>query len=356
MSRRTGKVTIEDIAIAAGVSKTTVSRYINGKYNLMREDTRRRIETAIRLSDYQPSAIARSLKTQRSLFVGVVVADITSPFSSMLISGIGNYLDAHGYIPVFVNSGDSPEKEANYIRTLLTHQVDGLIVNTTSHDNPHLIQLANSGLPVVLLDRRIDNFNFDLVTGNYHAPMEELVRHLHDQGFDRAVLFTEDYTNNSVRKDRLDGFCSADRTCFGRANPMDDVITLRIGDARHVRDEVRRVVEETPEGQVTGLVSSNSVTLVNLVYATSTLGLSIPKQVGICGPDDWDWSRSMAWDWSEIIGMGITTYKVHPYRMGVEASELLMKRIGDPGGARRTIEVPCELTVRRSTLLDGGRT
>lgn len=351
MSKNNGRVTINDIATVSGVSKTTVSRYLNGKYNMMSTETRKRIEAAIELTNYRPSAVARSLKTKKSFLIGAVVADITSPFSSALISGMSDCLYENGYIPVFVNSGDSSERERSFIHTLLAHQVDGLVVNTSSMDNPYLISLANSGLPVVLVDRKVQNFNFDIVTGDYETPMVDLVEHLHSEGFGRVVLFSQEFRTNSVRQQRIKGFCEGDAKFYGRSEPTDDVVQLTIGDADQVRNEVCKVIKSTPDGQVPALIGNNSVTLMNLVYAIGKLGLSIPDQVGICGPDDWDWSHSMRWDWSEIVEKGITTYKVHPYKMGEYASKLVLRRIEDPGGHKEKITVPTEMTIRRSTML-----
>ena len=97
------RVTITDIAAAAGVSKTTVSRYINGQEHLMSEKTRNRLKTVIELLDYHPSDIARSLKSKKTNMIGVVISDITSPFFSAVIVGIGNVLARNHYTPLFVN-------------------------------------------------------------------------------------------------------------------------------------------------------------------------------------------------------------------------------------------------------------
>ena len=353
MSSRTHRVTINDIAAVSGVSKTTVSRYLNGKFDMMSEDTRKRIEKAIELTNYQPSAVARSLKSHKSYLVGAVVADITSPFSSALISGISDTLYAHNYIPVFINSSDSPEREQHFIHSLLSHQVDGLVVNTASIDNPYLIGLANSGIPIVLIDRSINDFNFDIVTGDYEKPMCDLVAHLKDEGFSRAVLFTQEYHMNSVRQQRIKGFCEADRELFGRADPQEDIYKVTIGNASEVQQKVLEVVESSKPGEIPAIIGNNSVTLMNIIYATTKLGLIVPDQVGVCGPDDWDWSHSMEWDWSEIISSGITSYKVHPYRIGALASELVLKRIAEPDGKKEHVLIPTEMTVRHSTMLHG---
>ena len=150
------KVTITDIAKAAGVSKTTISRYLNGRFDLMSPETRRRIESVIDVSGYQPSTIARSLKNKRSLLLGIVVSDQSSPFSTAVLLGVGDALRNTEYVPVFVNCDDDPAKERYQISFLLSRGVDGLIVNTTSYENPFLVNLEARGVPIVLCDRYIN--------------------------------------------------------------------------------------------------------------------------------------------------------------------------------------------------------
>ena len=97
-------VTIGDIAKAAGVSRTTVSRFLNGKFSMMSEDTRSRIETVIRMSNYHPNSLAQSLRGRNSMQIGVVVSDISSPFCSSMVRGVGHTLLEAGYVPLIVDS------------------------------------------------------------------------------------------------------------------------------------------------------------------------------------------------------------------------------------------------------------
>jgi LacI family kdg operon repressor len=347
------KITITDIARAAGVSKTTVSRYINGKSNLIGEDSRKRIEAAIEMSNYHPNALARSLKTQRSYLVGVIVADITSPFSSSLISGITRSLIDGGYTPVIMSSDDSPELERTSIGSLISHQVDGLIVNTTTDENPDLIKTSLAGTPVVLCDRTVRDHTFDIALSEYRAPVMQLVDHLARQGYGRAVFCTQPYETNSPRRTRRDAFMEADAASFGQTNPEDDVLVVDQRDPSSVVDAVRKVMATTPTGETPAIVAVNSVTLIAIVNAVASLGLSMPGDIGVCGPDDWGWSNALGWDWTSLLGGGITSFKIDPARIGAEAGKLLIERIGDPSAEKRTITIPTELKIGASTMLGG---
>ena len=214
------KVTITDIAKAAGVSKTTISRYLNGRFDLMSPETRRRIESVIDVSGYQPSTIARSLKNKRSLLLGIVVSDQSSPFSTAVLLGVGDALRNTEYVPVFVNCDDDPAKERYQISFLLSRGVDGLIVNTTSYENPFLVNLEARGVPIVLCDRYIKGHTFDIVTTDHASTIQQLLAHLKGQGYGLPALFSQRWDNNSVRLQRRQAFLAGAEALFGLARRL----------------------------------------------------------------------------------------------------------------------------------------
>jgi LacI family kdg operon repressor len=345
-------ITINDIASAAGVSKTTVSRYINGRYNMMSEPTRKRIEEVIRLTSYRPSSFARGLKTHKSYLVGVAISDISSPFMSSAISGITDVLSENGYLPICVNCEDSYERETSALKSLSACNVDGLIVNTTREDNPFLVSLATTGLPVVLLDRKVRNYNLDIVTGDYARAVHELIRHLHDVGYAHVSLLTQEFQSNSVRKGRVEAFEQACKELYGADTPEQDVYVINLDDIPQVTAALESSIKAAADG-VPAVMGINSVTTMDIIYAAERMGVCSPNQLGICGPDDLDWLHDLSWDLSEIMGGGLTTYKVHPYRAGSETAKLLLHRIRHPDGTRKNVVLPAEISVRNSTNLAG---
>ena len=222
---RESKTTIDDIARAVGVSKTTISRYINGHGEMMSEKTRERVRAAIELTNYQPSDIARNLKRKKTNLIGVLISDMSTPFSSALIIAIGDYLAERGYVPIFANCDDSLQKEEELIDMLISKGVAGLLVNTTSSQNNHLIGVASRGLPVVLCDRYISNYRFNIVTIEQGKPFHDLVAHLKEQGYTRPVLFTQRWEKNSTRQRRKDAFIAAVKEIYGY-DPGDDVFVV----------------------------------------------------------------------------------------------------------------------------------
>ena len=339
------RVTITDIAAAAGVSKTTVSRYINGQEHLMSEKTRNRLKTVIELLDYHPSDIARSLKSKKTNMIGVVISDITSPFFSAVIVGIGNVLARNHYTPLFVNCDNDIAQEEQYIRSFIAREVDGLIVNTSSDTNKFLISVACQGMPVVLCDRYIKDYKFDIVGTKNQEMLFSIIRHLKEQGFSRPAMFTQLYEQNSARKLRREGFLAAMRQVYG-VNAEKDVYV--VSDAEEdVERQLRRFLATMRPGESPAIFCVNSVTTVRLYHAIKNLGLNIPEDVGLCGPDDWNWDNGM--NWPDIMETSITTMTIHARRIGECTAELLLKRLELPDMSPQEILLPTQLHVRDST-------
>ena len=350
MNTNTNKnVTITDIAQAAGVSKTTVSRYLNGKFSMMSPDTRSRIEKVIRMANYHPNSIAQSLRGRRSMQIGVVVSDISSPFCSTMVRGIGHTLLDAGYVPLFVDSKDEPELERRLIQTLMSRKVDGLIVNTSSYVNPNLIRITCEGVPVVLCDRYISDYHFPFVGSVHRKPVTQLVTHLKEEGFCKVGFFTQDYQNNSTRFIRRDAYIKALKELYPQDDGEEFTFTLDLTDIDHTYKCIESLLSGCSAGEIPAIVAVNSATTMHLLAALRTMGLSFPGDIGICGPDDWGWDEQFAM--SPLNYPGVTSFTVQPAQIGSTAAQILLKMIEDPNTEKRDILLPSELLIRESTQL-----
>lgn len=150
------KVTMQDVAKKAGVSKTTVSHYINNRYEYMAEDTKKRIEKAINDLGYIPNYIAKSLKQKKTFTIGVIVANIIHSFSNEIIRAIEDVCEEND-VHIFVcNADDNPAKEKSYMDMLIAKQVDGLIIFPTGGNLNYYHKLKKSNFPIVFIDRKIE--------------------------------------------------------------------------------------------------------------------------------------------------------------------------------------------------------
>lgn len=339
------KTTITDIALASGLSKTTVSRYINGKRHLMSEETCRRLEQIIDEMDYHPSTIARGLKSKRSYIVGVVVADILSPWSSSVISGIGEVLLNSRYIPAFINSDNSAGQEQVILHALFEREIDGLIINAAADENPYLVELAREGLPVVLCDRVVHGFDFDISATENDGMLRGMLYHLKEQGYNRVAFFTSPYEHISPRVQRLEAYLKYARELRLSRDPQGDVYVF--DDGRELERQLARFLDSLSPREVPAIFCVNSVTTFRVFHAIKDMGLRIPEDMGICGPDDWSWDSGM--NWSTAGAVGITTMAINSRAIGEQAAKLLLRRMGGAELPAMSYYAPATLKAREST-------
>ncbi|WP_028273839.1 LacI family DNA-binding transcriptional regulator [Atopococcus tabaci] len=331
------KITIKDIAKAAEVSETTVSRFLNAKYEYMSEETKKRIEEVVEELNYRPSNIARSLKSKRSFLIGAVIADIENPFSNMIIKGLSDQADKMGFSMMIAVSDNTPRNEQEHIQRFVDNGVDALVVNTVGNNDEYLLNLHRSGLPVILLDRAIEKDELDLVTSNGYELASEAMDHLHSQGYAFVGYFTEEMANNSQRQKRHQAFeDKLDALGMDGETYVVDIHNLKTLQGQLEDFEQR----EGPKA----LFAANGLVLLEVLKGMKELSIADYDEIGICGFDDLAWAS--------LIRDGITTIRQDSYSIGQEACRLTVKRVLEEKGrtSRNYVELPGELIVRGSTM------
>lgn len=337
-------VTIAQVAERAMVSKTTVSRYLNGRYDAFSDETGRRIQTVIEELNYRPNRIAQSLKARNSRVLGCMVGDIGSPFSSLIVKGINSVCMEKGYQLLLMDSGDDPQRERDGIRDLLESQVDGLIINTTGENDEYLLSLSGQGVPIVLADRSLaQNGLLDTVsTENYRSTYDCIAR-LRDYGYQRVGFFTQGNGSVTPRILRFNGYTDAMRERFGQQG---EAFCFRLEDDADCVRALRLFREKYP-GERLAAFAVNGMTLLYLLRGIHAQGIEIGPRFGVCGFD--------AWGWESLISPGITTIAQDSHQIGRRAAQLLLERIAGKGPAAPVYEqLPARLQLRGSTArMDG---
>lgn len=340
------KVTIQDIADAVGYSKTTVSRYLNGQTNMMSAETASRIRNVIQLLDYHPSDLARSLKTKKSYTVGIVISDISSPFASSVVIGSGEVLEEHGYIPLFINCHEDPEREASALGSLTSKGVDGLIVNTTSPDNDFLYDYVSKGIPVVLCDRKLRKYNMDIVSEDNEMIITILVNHLKEQGYTRLALFTQDKVQSSAKDIRKSRFLKIMEEQYGY-NAEKDVYRIKGDDAGDAARELKKFMSTVGKDEVPAVIGANTVITMLLYRAIKNLGYYMPDDIGLCGTNAWSWNESITW--MVLLRPTITCVTIDGYELGRKCARRIIEKIGNPYDAPQDIKIDVKLEEKEST-------
>lgn len=336
------KITISTIAKEAGVSKTTISRYLNGNYGYMSEATRVEIAKIIEKYDYVPSGIARTLKSKKSKLIGIVVNTMRHNVASKTVMGMQEVLEHSDYATIVCCSNDDPAAEDSAIQMCLNQQVDGIIIIPCRNEAEKYQALYDRGIPMVLCMRRVEDWKHGCVYVRHEPLIHAMLLHLREQGFEKARFFLDvDSVGDSFHKRRMgQEFARLAAEYFGM-NAQESVVLVGRDE-----DRIHRALDEyltAYPGQRKALMAVNTHTLfLTLEYLTKH-SVKIPDELGVCGYD--------ALGWSELVAPGISAIRQPMHRMGVAAGEEMMTALREQKSCEREIALDGETFFRASTIL-----
>ena len=330
------RVTIADVAEKAGVSKATVSRFLNRRDELLTPEIATRVETAIAALGFAPNPMAQALKRGRSRLIGLVVADVTNPFSVAVLRGAEKACQQAGYLLMLFNLGDDGRRERDAIQTLASYQVEGLILNTLGRDEGAAAAAARQGKPVVLVDRRHSNMQADFVSLDNAGAVRLAAQHLVDGGWDDLLFVTEPLSGVSSRQEREAAFRAfvADHAC-GEGGSFEST-----ADNTAALDERLRALRA--RGRRPAVLASNAVITLRVADAVARLGWRFGRDLGFVGIDETDWAP--------LVGPGLSTIAQPTDALGRLATACLLERLQGLDLPPRQILLPGELVVRPSSL------
>ncbi|MGH8875285.1 MAG: LacI family DNA-binding transcriptional regulator, partial [Acidimicrobiia bacterium] len=181
-------VTLRDVAERAGVHPSTASRALNpGTRSLVNDETVERVLQVARELRYRPNSLARGLKTNKTFTIGMLLPDLTNPLFPPIVRGIEDTLGAADYTVILANTDNDPERERSIVHSMLNRRVDGLILATAQRKAPLIDELIAGGVPVVLVNRTMDDPPVPSVTADDHAGIGLAVRHLVSLGHTRVA-------------------------------------------------------------------------------------------------------------------------------------------------------------------------
>ncbi len=309
-------VTIKDVAKVAGVSVTTVSRYLNGRYDRMGKKTKERIAATIKELNYAPTASARRLRQSQSHLVGLLVGNMANPFSSLLAKGIYDVLQPAGYDVLLMNTNDSVTNEARALDRLYTQQVDGIIVQPSAGEFSQFQTAIDQEIPLVVVDREIPDqpATVGKVTSTNQTSCFDLGKYLAEQGYQNIISVSARYAEASGQIPRVAGLKkAAEQVGFNYLN-----IATKKGDT--VTDLAPKIKQwvQSLRGK-TVIVSLMGPILFDLLDVFKILKWQFPDDVGLVSFDDWAWSR--------FVGKGIFLVQQDMETMGQLAAKKLLQQI-----------------------------
>jgi len=334
------RATIADVAAAAGVSKATVSRFFNHRERLLTPDIAARVETAITALGYSPSPMAQALSRGRTRLIGLIVADITNPYSVAVLRGAEKACQDAGYLVMLFNLGNESGREREAIDALAGYQVDGFILNTLGRGAGAVDAVALHGKPAVLVDRRHAGMQADFVSLDNPGAMAQACEHLLEGGFRELLYITEPQKGVSTRRERTGAF----NDCVAAHAPKvkGEVFESEEGDTAGLDIALHALHQRARRGRRrAAVISGNAVVTLRVAAAVARGGWGFGADLGFVGFDDPEWAP--------LIGPGLTTLAQPTDAIGRAAAQCLIDRLRGLEGPARQLLLPGELVVRGSS-------
>lgn len=281
----TKRVTIEDVAKSAGVSISTVSNYLNKRYESMSTSTQGRIAKVIADLNYRPNVLAQGLKANKTRTVAAVLVNIGYPFCVSIMRSLTDVLSKEDYSLIVCETADDAERERKILDSLVAQQVDAIVIQTNGVNNDRLAEIAKM-MPVVVVDREFSIPHIVNVITNNEASSEALTDALFDQGYERVLYVTESVGNISTRRDRLAGYkVSCEK--HGRSPWIGWVNRSQ----SHTLSELAATLLEENPTYPFAVYTANGLIMFELFPHLKRLHYSTPDQMGLATYDDPDWGR-----------------------------------------------------------------
>lgn len=306
---------IRTVAEHAGVSPSTVSRVLRAD-SYVSAATRERVLQAVRELEYEPHFAARSLRSQSSKMVGVVIQDVTNPFYSFMAKGIAEVMRRSGLVLLLSDSEEEREREAESLRVMLRARVDGLVITPTAGNADVMQLLQRQRVAIVQVDRTIPGVLSDTVLIDNYGGAYAATRHLIELGH-REIGVVAGPRSLTTGRERLAGFRAAMRDA---GVPVAEE-HVKISDFR--RESAYRLAGEllSASPRPRAVFAQNNALVEGLLAVVRERGYQVPRDLAVLGFDDPPWA--------ELASPPLTVVRQPAQTIGVTAAELLVRRMRD---------------------------
>ena len=333
--------TIKDIAKRAGVSHSTVSRALRGS-PLISANTVKNIQQVALDMRYHPSAAARSLKTNQTQVLGVIVSNIADPFFAEIIQGIEDVAQRNGYSLFMAASQRDPEREQTIVQAMYTHRVDGVIICSTSFSVEQSQQFSQYGIPIVVVNNQAaEDFRYSI----YHDDVDgsrQVTRHLLDLGHQK-IAYLGNSLSGRTTLDRLAGF-QQEMENASLLIPAGYIHQVPGGSPENGLSALNHFLDLAD--RPTALVCFNDMLAIGVLKGLQQVGIQVPAEISVTGFDNIVFST--------YTNPPLTTFDQPKLYIGSKAAELLLGLLnsapGDEAPDQPKIQIlRGRLLVRKST-------
>ncbi|HJT56901.1 MAG TPA: LacI family DNA-binding transcriptional regulator [Ktedonobacteraceae bacterium] len=326
-------VSIKDVAEAAGVSTATVSRVLSNGLHV-RPEVRERVMAAVERLGYRPNLVARSLRSQQSNTIGLIVSDISNPFFTAISRAVEDTAYEQGFSVLLCNTDENPDKEAIYLNLMRDTSVAGAIMSPTRQTIASISD-AHFPFPIAIIDRSISNGDVDAVLLDNVDASYRLVTHLIEQGYRRIAALCSEMSTGLERQlgyeKALRAHGLAPRSEYMKYIPPK-------ADAGYAATLKMTGLAEPPDA----LFTVNSLIAEGALRAIRERNLVIPDDIALVTFDETTWAS--------LVQPAITLIAQPTYEIGKTAAELLLQRIVDSTRPTRQVILKGQLIVRGSSV------
>jgi LacI family transcriptional regulator len=332
------QVTLEQVAEAAGVSPSTASRALAGKARQCRisERTEQAILLAANGLGFRPSHVARSLRTQRSGLIGLLVPDASNPFFAAIARKATIYAERHGLATLLADSHNDIDHEQELLAHLQSRQIEGLIISPIGDTSAHLRPLEQSNANVVVVDRWFSGMDLTTVTSENESGAFIAIQALVDKGH-RNVGCLQGRPGTSSNNERLQGYKKA--LCANKIAPKYSLIR---GDDFSEESGYRstcELLDAHPE--LTAMFAFSNQNVLGALRALAERKLKVPQDVSLVTFDDTPFA--------EFLASPLSVIRQDVEAIGCRAAELLIEQIRTGRKPRKPLHrVPVDFLARDS--------
>ncbi|KEO83390.1 LacI family DNA-binding transcriptional regulator [Tumebacillus flagellatus] len=331
--------TIKDVAKAAGVSITTVSRVLN-QYSDVNPKTRTKVLKVVEQLGYRPNSVARSLVMNRTNTVGLVVSDLSRSrnghhFMFDVLCGINDRVQELGYDLVLFSTSTTAQKKTPYLDFVRQRRVDGVLMMGIRLDDPYTHEVVEASVPSVLIDVPLISETCSYVTTDSVVGAKLAVEHLLELGH-RRIGFVNGHAQAAVSKERLQGY----RIALEAAGMAFDPELVYYGNFEQEdgANGTAELLRKFPD--LSAIFFASDLMALGALKYLQTHSLPVPNSLSIVGYDDIELAS--------LMQPALTTVRQKRYEMGQSAAETLIRML-EQNEKGRGIVLPPELVVRETT-------
>ncbi len=335
----TRRVTIDDVARLANVHKATVSRALNAQTSeMVHGATAERVRQAARELGYVPNAMARALRVNVTMTIGIVVPDLMNPIFPPIVRGIEGVLQPRGYTVLVANTDGDVAVETAALESLIRRRVDGFILATGRLDDERTLAEAHAdGIHAVMVNREAaPGVPYPSVSGNNTAGVALSLEHLIELGH-RRIVYLSGPQNYSTTRSRAQAFESLVRRRSGLSTSMVEVGELTAEAGQFTMDGVLATMRPLP----TAVMAGNDLVALGVLRSLRRHGLGCPEDISVVGFNDMTFAEDFC--------PPLTTVHLPLTEIGAEAARMLISGLDDGVPRTAAVELPVSLVVRRST-------